>query len=187
MEESKDRPVPIYTRTGDNGTTGTLTGKRVPKQGKIIEAIGSTDEAASILALARTLLLKEKYPKEAAQVQRILFALHEIGTLMALEGQSTDNTLGSMTKDMEKFIDNAQKGLPPLKHFIIPGNSPAPCAINHARSIVRRMERRIVEALGDAHSAQDALMFANRLSDYLFILTRWIMHKKKEKEIILKK
>ncbi len=173
----------IYTRTGDDGTTGLVGGKRVKKNAMRIEAYGTLDELSSAIGIARAALRPRLETNERALrldawlawTQDVLFNLgSELATLpqdrwegMPLVGESDPQAL-------ERAIDEAQKDLEPLANFIHPGGSYPGAFLHLARTICRRAERAIVTLRDTAETSADAVRYVNRLSDALFVWSRWI-------------
>ena len=167
----------IYTRTGDDGTTGLVGGSRVAKHAMRMEAIGSVDEANSAIGLATVVLAGSAHAAPLSRVQNDMF---DLGADLATPG--TDFAPSPMVLRMvaeqvtwlEQAIDALNADLPPLKSFILPAGSEAAARVHVARATVRRAER-AVTALADAESVNpQALAYINRLSDYLFVLARAI-------------
>ena len=164
----------IYSRTGDDGTTGLVDGSRVPKHAARMEAIGAVDEANSALGLAVLAL----DGANAADVRRLQNDLFDLGADLATPGD--DFTPSEMVLRIvpaqadwiEARIDALNENLEPLRSFILPGGSEAAARVHIARAAVRRAERAIT-ALGERERVNPAaLAFVNRLSDYLFVLAR---------------
>jgi cob(I)alamin adenosyltransferase len=170
--------VRIYTRTGDDGTTGLLYGGRISKADHPAEAYGAVDEAVAVLGLARALA---KPSSEAAnlilELQRELFV---VGADLATnpdqrhklkEGVSL--VTNGMVEALERRIDETVRAHPLPEEFIVPGANPLSAALDIARTAVRRAERRAVE-MRDAGKtvSPEALIYLNRLSDLLFVLAR---------------
>jgi cob(I)alamin adenosyltransferase len=171
----------IYTRTGDDGTTGLVDGSRRSKADARMHAIGDVDEANSALGIAISAL--ERSGGDAALVaglRRIQNDLFDLGADIATPGE--DFTPGEMTLRMqqtqidwlENAIDAANDQLAPLTSFILPGGSEAASAMHLARAISRRAERAMVAASAAEQLNPLALTYMNRLSDYLFVLCRVI-------------
>lgn len=167
----------IYTRTGDNGTTGLVGGARVAKHDPRMEAIGAVDEANSALGLALVALAGGPHAAAVTRVQNDLF---DLGADLATPG--TDFAPSPMVLRMvaeqvtwlENAIDALNADLPALKSFILPGGSEAGARVHVARATTRRAER-AVAALADAEPVNpQARAYINRLSDYLFVLARAI-------------
>lgn len=162
----------IYTKTGDKGTTSLFGGKPSLKSGKIVDLIGTFDELNSIIGVA--IVNSSDYTKKALQtVQNDLFV---IGAYFAGdERQKAKNNFKKKTLTIEKNIDSATKKVPPLKYFILPGGTSGAANLHYARTVCRRLERRLVEYLNDTNFLEkeaDILTYINRLSDYLYVLAR---------------
>jgi len=168
----------IYTKTGDDGTTGLLFGGRVGKDDLVTEAYGTTDEAVAALGLARALTEDEEIAAAVLVLQRDLFVVGADLATNPEERDRLDPGVSLVTEDMvgalEAQIDAlvAERPLPQV--FIVPGANPASAAIDLARSIVRRAERNVV-ALEQAQREinPEVRRYVNRLSDLLFVLARW--------------
>ena len=164
----------IYTRTGDDGTTGLVDGSRLPKHAARMEAIGAVDEANSVLGLAVIALTGEV----KADCERLQNDLFDLGADLATPGEDfapSDMVLrivSAQAEWLEQRIDALNEALEPLRSFILPGGSEAAARVHIARAAVRRAERAMV-ALAEAEPVNPAaLAFVNRLSDYLFVLGR---------------
>jgi cob(I)alamin adenosyltransferase len=164
----------IYTRTGDSGTTGLVDGSRVPKHAARMEAIGAVDEANSALGVALVMLDGEA----AADVGRLQNDLFDLGADLATPGEDfapSEKVLRivpAQAEWLERRIDALNENLQPLRSFILPGGSEAAARIHLARAAVRRAERAMTALAVEAPVNPAALAFANRLSDYLFVLAR---------------
>lgn len=170
----------VYTRRGDDGTTGLLYGGRVDKHDLRTDAYGTVDEAVSALALARADLSADddrEWHERVLQVQRELFVL---GAHLAthtdhwpqLEDE-VSRVVPAMVQRLEERIDALTERYPLPGEFVVPGGGRAGAAIDLARAIVRRAERRVVRmARADLLPDQTPLRYLNRLSDYLFVLAR---------------
>ena len=170
--------VVIYTKRGDQGETGLLYGGRVSKTDPRCEAYGTTDEAISTLGLARSLSRDARVQEIAKQLQRELFTVGAELATDAAEYEKLKKHFSVVTPDMverlEGLIDElkAEVPLPPV--FIIPGSSPASAALDVARSVLRRAERRVVALKEQGLLLNtDVLRYLNRLSDLLFMLARY--------------
>lgn len=168
----------IYTKTGDDGSTGLLYGGRVPKSDMITDAYGTTDEAVAVLGLARALADDETMQGDLLTLQRELFV---VGADLAANPKQRKKLKGEvslvterMTKRLERRIDDLVAERPLPEAFIVPGANPASAAIDVARSVVRRAERAVV-ALEQAQRDinPEIRRYLNRLSDLLFVLARW--------------
>ena len=164
----------IYTRTGDDGTTGLVDGSRVSKHDPRMEAIGAVDEANSALGLALVALDGDA----AADVQRLQNDLFDLGSDLATPGEDFAPSemvlriVPAQAAWLETRIDALNEDLAPLRSFILPGGSEAAARAHVARAAVRRAERAMAALAAEAPVNPAALAFVNRLSDYLFVLAR---------------
>ena len=170
--------MPIYTRTGDQGTTSLVGGERVLKDDPLVAAYGSVDEANSVLGLARS-LLPEALGELDALLSRIQHTLFELGAdLATLPGSQAERYVRRIDSDdvseLEAAIDRLEAELPTLRHFVLPSGTSAAAAIHVARSVVRRAEREAVAARKKAEVNPEAIRYLNRLSDLLFVLARTV-------------
>jgi cob(I)alamin adenosyltransferase len=164
----------IYTRTGDDGTTGLVDGSRSPKDAPRMAAIGDVDELNCTLG---TVALHLDGPA-LARIRMIQNDLFDLGADLATPGE--DFTPGEMTlrvvpsqvDRLEAELDEMNADLTPLTSFILPGGSPAATALHIARSTCRRAERTAVAAARSVALNPEALKYLNRLSDYLFVMGR---------------
>ncbi len=157
----------IYTRTGDDGTTGLADGSRVDKDSARVEAMGAVDELNSLVGA----VLLHDVPAEVDTVLTdVQHALFDIGGEMAIPGANT-LTEGYVT-GLETALDGFNENLPMLKEFILPGGGAAAVAAHVARSVCRRAERRMHTLSRDEAVNPHSLRYLNRLSDLLFVLAR---------------
>ncbi len=161
------RLTKIYTRTGDDGTTGLGDGTRVAKDNARVEALGTVDELNSALGL----LLTESLPPEVVSaLTGIQHALFDLGAELSIPGHRIVSD--RRTDELESQLDRWNAELPPLKEFILPGGA-RPAALCHlGRSICRRAERRVYSLSRLEPVSPAALRYLNRLSDLLFVLAR---------------
>lgn len=168
----------IYTRKGDTGTTGLLFGgARISKADLRTDAYGTTDEAVSALGMARAALDDERLTSLVLRLQRELFVVGaELATHVDRRARLTDETsrvTEPMVAALEREIDALEVDYPMPKEFVIPGESVAGAAVDLARTIVRRAERRCVAlAAEDGLPDSQVLPYLNRLADLLFVLAR---------------
>lgn len=166
----------IYTRTGDDGTTGLVDGSRRAKHDARMQAIGEVDEANSALGLAA---LVTDGPSTAS-IKRIQNDLFDLGADLATPGEDFApsemvlRVIATQVDWLETAIDALNDSLPPLTSFILPGGSEAAARIHVARATVRRAERSAVALAAAEPVNPQALAYLNRLSDYLFVLARAI-------------
>ena len=163
----------IYTKTGDDGTTGLFGGGRVKKASLRVDAYGTVDELNAVLGIARTSGLVAETDRVLAAVQTELFTL---GAELACVPGKEDKLAMQLVDDedaatLERAIDFAEEGLPPLKNFVLPGGSTQSAHLHLARTVCRRAERAVL-ALDDAPARKEVVIYLNRLSDLLFTLAR---------------
>ena len=171
----------IYTRTGDAGTTGLVTGERVSKASLRVAAYGDVDECNSALGVAR--LHAGADPALDAVLERIQNELFDLGADLATPdvpdlGYEPLRVVQAQVDRLEREIDRLNADLQPLRSFVLPGGTPAAAALHLARTICRRAERLMVDLKvdhGEAVSAP-AIGYANRLSDFLFVASRHCNH-----------
>jgi cob(I)alamin adenosyltransferase len=176
----------VYTKTGDQGTTSLVGGKRVAKSDARIESYGTTDELNAFIGL----LMNEVTAKEDLDTLRFVqHKLFAIGSYLATDRESTELKPESRISPenisrIEQEIDRIDSRLPPMKHFVLPGGS-RPAALAHVcRTVCRRAERQIYRLHEAAEVEEPVLVFINRLSDYFFILARKECIKNNGDEII---
>jgi cob(I)alamin adenosyltransferase len=162
-----NRLTRIYTRTGDDGTTGLGDGRRTGKDSLRIEACGTVDELNSALGVVLTQATSEELRACLVEVQQTLF---DLGGELSLPGQALIQR--RQTEWLETWLDHFNAHLPPLKDFVLPGGN-LPASFCHvARTVCRRAERRLA-ALARAESVNpESLAYLNRLSDFLFVVAR---------------
>lgn len=168
-----DRAMKLYTRTGDDGTTGLFGGGRVPKTSSRVTAYGTVDETNAAIGVARATRLDGAMDRVLAHVQEDLFTMGaELACVPGREGKLSMTLLaGTETERLEGAIDEADASCPPLKTFVLPGGSPQAAALHVARTVCRRAERAVL-AIDDAPVRRDVVVYLNRLSDLLFALAR---------------
>ena len=165
----------IYTRTGDDGTTGLVDGSRVSKADPRMALIGDVDEANSALGLAIAALGDHALGADLRRIQNDLF---DLGADFATPGDDFEPSemvlriVPAQVDRLEREIDAMNDALPPLRSFILPGGSPGVAGLHLARAVTRRAERAAVLAAGDMPLNPQALAYLNRLSDHLFVAAR---------------
>ncbi len=168
----------IYTRTGDDGTTGLVDGSRLPKHAARMEAIGAVDEANSALGLAAVALADGQFAEPLYRIQNDLFDLGADLATPAGEGDDFSpsdmvlRTVSAQVAWLEGAIDAANALLEPLTSFVLPGGSEAAARLHVARAAARRAERAMTAMAAEVPTNPQALAYINRLSDYLFVLAR---------------
>ena len=173
----------IYTKTGDKGETSLLGGTRVSKAHQKLEAYGTVDDLNSNIGMIAA--LNKEHAPFLMDIQHRLF---NIGSLLATE-KEVNFELPSISEEdivlLEKEIDKLNENLPVLKNFILPGGSDSSAQSHIARCVCRRAERRVVALDQKAYSV--LVQYLNRLSDYLFVLSRDLLRLENKQEVIWEK
>lgn len=159
----------VYTKTGDKGTTGLLTGERIDKDSIRVEAYGVLDEINSALGLARVWCSRDKNKEIIYSVQKMLMMM--MADLASIN-RETYYIKEEHVKQLEEYIDTIDAQLPPLKEFIIPGGSAGAAALDLARTATRRGERQVIRLAKQEEVNGQVLIALNRLSDLCFMLSR---------------
>lgn len=166
----------IYTKTGDDGTSGLIGGTRVEKYDLRLESYGTVDELNSWLGLIRSQPIDQITREILLSVQNNLFV---IGARLATDLSKTDLAerlplnLDEITK-LENEMDRILDQLPPMEHFVLPGGSNTISYCHLARTVCRRAERRVCQLAKEVSIPSELIQYLNRLSDYLFVLSRKI-------------
>ena len=164
----------IYTRTGDDGSSGLVDGSRASKSGRRMTAIGEVDEANAALGVAIAALVPGDLTEHLLGIQNDLF---DLGADLATPGEIGLRIVASQVERLEHAIDAMNAELEPLQSFILPGGSVAVAALHLARTVVRRAERAAV-ALHESEPLNPQLLaYLNRLSDLLFVTARYVAAK----------
>lgn len=163
----------IYTKTGDKGTTALFGGKRVAKNDLRVEAYGTIDELNSWLGLLRDQPINTIRQNLLIQIQNDLFV---IGSILATEPGNEKVKIPSLKPehilDLEKAMDEMDASLPPMRFFVLPGGHPIVSHCHVARTVCRRAERNVLSLHQQETVSDVVLQYINRLSDYLFVLSR---------------
>lgn len=169
--------VKIYTKTGDRGETGLFDGSRVSKDSPRVEAYGDVDELNAILGVVLSFIHDDVELRTCLlDIQRDLFVIgaHLADPTSRVEAKRGDKA--SLTADkisqLERWIDQFEESLPPLRQFILPGGSKGGASLHHARTVCRRAERQIVALSHQVDIATLIVTYMNRLSDFLFVAAR---------------
>jgi len=175
----------IYTKVGDGGNTFLLDGVRVRKNHPRVKAYGDVDELNGVLGLAAALGADAPLKAFLLDIQRELFVL---GADLSAprRGGHAPRGVPRITAEhiarLEREIDRISDALPPLRHFILPGGAPAGAALHVARTVARRAERSLTPLLQSDPTLREAQIYLNRLSDYLFVLARWVNRRARRAE-----
>lgn len=172
----------IYTRTGDDGSTGLADGQRVRKASARIQAIGDLDELNSLLGLLRTQTLPEGIDPVLESLQHRLF---DLGGELAMPGHSFASE--HWVERLENWLDTFNETLPPLQEFILPGGNQAAAYCHLARAVCRRAERSLLSLSTTEAVNSAALKYLNRLSDLLFVMARIIARAEDGQEVYWQK
>jgi cob(I)alamin adenosyltransferase len=170
----------IYTRTGDDGTTGLGDGTRIRKDDPRVEAYGTVDEANSSIGVV---LATPGLPAAlVAVLQRVQHELFDLGGELCIPGH---RIIADENVDwLEARLDEFNADLPPLKDFILPGGGPAAAACHVARTVTRRAERRVCTLAAQAEINGSSIRYLNRLSDLLFVLARVLARHENGTEVL---
>lgn len=163
----------IYTRTGDDGTTGLLGAARVPKHDARVEAYGTVDELNASIGVAAASAPPAALANDLSAIQAALFRVGaELATADAGVLGRLDRVGAADVSALEQAIDRLDADLAPLTRFVLPGGSPLAAQLHLARTVCRRAERRVT-ALTDAPAGAHVVQYLNRLADLLFVMARW--------------
>ena len=175
----------IYTKTGDSGETRLVGGQKVPKDDLRIECYGTVDELNAVIGLARSSL--ESYTAAAAPLmklagilKRVQHELFNLGSILATVPKDVHPKQPRVTavevEQLEREIDEANIDLEPLRSFVLPGASRLDAELHICRTVCRRAERILVALSRESSAPPEALHYLNRLSDALFVWSRWVNH-----------
>ena len=166
-----NRLTKIYTRTGDDGTTGLADGSRVAKDDMRFEVLGGLDELNALVGL----IMVHAQPNVPPELTRIQNQLFDLGAELATPG--AERTRPKDVAWLETSLDRYNADLPPLKEFILPGGGAAATVCHLGRAVCRRTERRLVSLGREETLNPQTLRYVNRLSDLLFVLARVLAHR----------
>ena len=173
----------VYTKTGDKGETSLIGGTRLPKQHIRIEAYGTVDELNSFIGVVRDQGIDEHSKTVLIEIQDRLFTL---GSLLAADPEKNKMKLPEIIEGdilfLEKEIDKMDEVLPEMKHFVLPGGHQAVSFCHVARCVCRRAERATLKLAENEKVEEIIYKYLNRLSDYLFVLSRKLAHDLKVEE-----
>jgi len=168
----------IYTRTGDDGSTGLVDGSRLAKSDLRVRAYGDVDETNSVIGLVRLHLENRHLDDMLSRIQNDLFDLGaDLATPLPAKGETDSEyalrMVKTQTERLEKELDSLNEDLEPLTSFVLPGGHPPAAYLHQARTVCRRAERVCVALSEEADINPQALTYLNRLSDFLFVAGRW--------------
>ncbi len=184
----------IYTRTGDKGTTALVGGKRVPKESLRLEAYGTVDELNSIVGIVRTYLpqyksaLGDDFTWYSEMLRRVQNELFDVGSELATPTEAEYEGMHKMgegeVKQLEEEMDRMEKLLQPLNSFTLPGGGVLNAFLHQARTVCRRAERVCWALKREEEVGDHVIIYINRLSDHLFVQSRWIAKRLDEPEFL---
>lgn len=168
----------IYTRTGDDGSTGLVDGSRLSKDSARVSAYGDVDETNSVIGVARLQLTNIALDRILARIQNELFDLGaDLATPLPAKGDADSEyalrIVASQVTQLETDLDALNADMSALSSFILPGGSAPAAYLHQARTVARRAERMMVTLADDTAVNPHALAYINRLSDFLFVAARW--------------
>jgi len=168
----------IYTRTGDDGSTGLVDGSRLSKNDIRVRAYGDVDETNSVIGIVRLHLENRRLDDMLSRIQNDLFDLGaDLATPLPAKGEADSEyalrMVEAQSTRLENELDTLNADLEPLKSFVLPGGSPPAAYLHQARTVCRRAERVCVALAAEQPINPAALTYINRLSDFLFVAGRW--------------
>lgn len=175
----------IYTKTGDDGSTGLFDGRRVPKNDSHVKAYGSVDELNSVIGMAAC-IASDKIQERLRYIQS---KLHELCADLATPADSKQENLRFSNEGISKledWIDEYDSELPPLKNFILAGGTELAGRLHFARTVSRRAERDVFEHSLNEKTTDSIIVFLNRLSDFFFVLARYANQKASVPDVVWK-
>ena len=163
----------VYTRQGDEGRTQLVSGERVWKDSARVEAYGEVDELNSLIGFARSFISYEEVDRILREVQNDLF---KVGADLAtpMDFDRAIRVSEEMVSRLERWIDEINGNLEPLKDFILPSGSKGGSLLHYARTVCRRAERKVITLMKAEEINKQAMVYLNRLSDLLFVLARYV-------------
>jgi len=178
----------VYTKTGDKGKTSLVGGQKVPKSNVRIHAYGEVDELNSVVGLCieELKLMDKDFSSLVESLIRIQNDLFNLGTILATEPEDMTPSMPRITQDdikvLEDEIDKANKSLPVLHSFVLPGGSKANAFLHLARTVCRRCERNCCDLYEEEKIDKIVISYLNRLSDNFFVWSRWVATELKHEE-----
>ena len=170
----------IYTKRGDSGETGLVGGQRVPKDALRIECYGTVDELNAFIGVARITADSDGLGQLSAILLRVQHELFNLGSILATLPADVHPKQPRVTdadvQQLEREIDEMNEGLPKLRSFVLPGGCRLNAELHACRTICRRAERVAVALSHNEAVPQEAIQYLNRLSDALFVWSRWVNH-----------
>jgi cob(I)alamin adenosyltransferase len=181
---NRKKMLKIYTKTGDNGSTSLMGGTRLPKDHIKIEAFGSVDELNAWIGMLTEVSGNESRKSFLKEIQDRLFT---IGSTLASEEEYNKSKLPELYESdievLEKAMDEYNEEIPPLRSFVLPGGHILVSQTHVARTVCRRAERQVIKLSHEEEVEPIIIKYLNRLSDYLFVLSRKITQEQKTEEV----
>ncbi len=182
----------VYTKTGDKGETSLAQGKRISKDHPRVNAYGTVDELNSLVGIVRCFNLQKtasvRRDKFETILQTIQQRLFDLGSILATDPKSDRKNLPALSEQnvtwLENVIDAMNEELTPLNSFVLPGGSPVNAFLHQCRTVCRRAEREMVTLSREEEIDSNLLAYVNRLSDALFVFSRWTASTMDEKEFL---
>jgi cob(I)alamin adenosyltransferase len=186
------RITKVYTKSGDKGETALVGGRRVPKESLRIESYGTVDELNATIGVVRALSAAQKKKKIVARVeaelQIVQQALFNVGSELACDPEDLVPGMPVVTEadvqHLERCMDEWTPEVPPLNSFILPGGGPVHAQLHVCRTVCRRAERVVLRLSREEQVRPEALRYLNRLSDFFFVMGRWVGHRYGEPEFL---
>ncbi|MFH2105833.1 MAG: cob(I)yrinic acid a,c-diamide adenosyltransferase [Candidatus Micrarchaeota archaeon] len=173
----------IYTKYGDKGETTLVSGEKMIKDDIRVEAYGTVDELNAFIGVISTFTSDDDVKKTLLPIQKNLFSIGAMLSTRSPTEKTPKINLNDISK-LEATIDEIEKELDPIKHFIIPGGSKTSALLHMARTVCRRAERRIVTLSKTEKVSEDIIIYLNRLSDLLFVMARMANRKKRIEDVL---
>ncbi len=175
----------IYTRTGDDGSTGLVDGSRLSKADLRVQAYGDVDETNAVIGLVRLYIKDTDLDAMLSRIQNDLFDLGaDLATPLPSEGEDDSEyalrMVAEQSNRLEEELDKLNDDLEPLNSFVLPGGMKSAAYLHQARTVCRRAERNCVALMHDVAVNTHAVTYLNRLSDFLFVAARWCNDKGRE-------
>jgi len=174
----------IYTKTGDRGETSLIGGTRIPKDHERIESYGTIDELTAYIGLLRDVATSKEQEQQLIEIQDRLMTC---ASIVATDCENCEVKLPELSPAdiayLERAIDVMEQDLPPLRAFVLPGGHTAVSFCHIARNVCRRAERVTIKVQEEFSQSQQVIQYLNRLSDYLFVLSRALTKQLKAKEV----
>jgi cob(I)alamin adenosyltransferase len=185
--------IPVYTRTGDKGTSSLFNGERAAKQSRVFDALGASDELNAHLGLAHV-ECAARHARVGEMLTEIMSRMMDLGSNVATPPTTSSAARlhrvalpGDLAGRVERWIDELDEPLPPLRNFVLPGGTRGAAQLHVARTVCRRLERTLWALNEQDPVDAGVLIFANRLSDWLFVAARHVCFQEGVKEVVYRK